>query len=619
MDLRNPLVTPLVGLALVSTAFAQGGDNCSIATPISGPGAYTYVNATATTSGFNGGNPAECDTADNQGLATPPWYDVFYVWTATSGGSHTFDTCSETNDTVLNLHLGGDCSAVCVDGEDGGDCGAGAQDLSSSVTIAGITSGDTYLIQIGTWDAAATFVTGTLNVTATGGPGGPNDTCASATAITGVGFLTYDNSAASSTGFDGGDAVTCHPSENLSAPNRDLFYAWTAPLPGSYRIDTCTSGFDTVLNVHAGGDCSATCIIGSDIGSCTANFDAEALLTGVAAADVFLIQVGSWSATAPTGPTDLNITLLPPPNDTCATPTLVSGEATIAIDTTGAFSSGFVGGDAVTCGLAEGALPPHKDLFYAWSSPCNGEYTFTTCPDLVSDTVITVYLGSDCAATCLGAADDSPCDAMTAAEVVLGPVSVGQEFLIQIGDWSSDPASTIVTTLEITRTGGACPPPFEIQCDPNNDHYLGNDAKLNTSSFAPGIGAGFHLEVTDGPANQFGFFLVSRGGTNAAQLFQGVLCIDLPFGRYDPNNAMNQGLTELDSLGAFDGAGVFSTLSGNSTVVTGFDVPVALPAGPGPGSIVPGDLLYFQLWFRDQDGGGGPSANFSNMAQVLFP
>ncbi len=168
---------------------------------------------------------------------------------------------------------------------------------------------------------------------------------------------------------------------------------------------------------------------------------------------------------------------------------------------------------------------------------------------------------------------------------------------------------------------GALTATFNILCDPANDHYLGGYAKLDTSSFGSGIGSDLHLNVTDGPSGEFGFILVSAGGSSSAPVFGGVLCLDTPQGRYNPQVSTNQGLPQLNSLGQFDGSGVLQNLFGNATSSggAGFDVPTELPFSPAGQVIGSGDVYYFQAWFRDQIAMPGDSANFSNMIEVTFP
>jgi hypothetical protein len=72
----------------------------------------------------------------------------------------------------------------------------------------------------------------------------------------------------------------------------------------------------------------------------------------------------------------------------------------------------------------------------------------------------------------------------------------------------------------------------------------------------------------------------------------------------------------MNSIGQFDGSGVFQNLAGTSSVGSGFDVPAALPDPPA-GVISAGSTWNFQLWYRD--GGAGPgSSNFSDGISVTF-
>jgi hypothetical protein len=174
------------------------------------------------------------------------------------------------------------------------------------------------------------------------------------------------------------------------------------------------------------------------------------------------------------------------------------------------------------------------------------------------------------------------------------------------------------TQCYLNNLDPAPPTGITIQCDPASNHVMGNYAKLNTSSLGAGTPSGLHLAATDGPAGQFGFFLVSSDGSQNLPVFNGILCLGAPSGRYESNIASNQGLPQLNSIGQFDAMGVLQNLVGSSAAGDGFDVPSELPFTPSGQLIVPGSTWYFQLWFRDV-AGGSPSANFSNTLEVAFP
>ena len=164
-------------------------------------------------------------------------------------------------------------------------------------------------------------------------------------------------------------------------------------------------------------------------------------------------------------------------------------------------------------------------------------------------------------------------------------------------------------------------PSTSISCDPANDHYQNNYVKLDDSGFGSGVGSDLHLDAKDGPAGEFGFFLVSSGGSSSLPVFGGVLCLDSPQGRYNPQVAGNQGLPQLNSIGQFDVAGNLVNLAGTSTSGMGYDIPLELPFSPAGQVIAPGDTWFFQCWYRDQIAplpNPGSSANFSNLLEATF-
>jgi hypothetical protein len=165
-------------------------------------------------------------------------------------------------------------------------------------------------------------------------------------------------------------------------------------------------------------------------------------------------------------------------------------------------------------------------------------------------------------------------------------------------------------------------PPIVIGCDPAANHYQGDYVKLDDSAFGSGSGSDLNIDAKDGPDGEFGFILMSTDGSATVSVFGGVLCLGAPQGRYNPQIATNQGLPQLNSIGQFNAAGDLVNLSGTSSTGFGFDVPSELPFSPAGQVIAPGDVLYFQCWYRDQEmplPNPGSTANFSNMIEVTFP
>ncbi len=147
-------------------------------------------------------------------------------------------------------------------------------------------------------------------------------------------------------------------------------------------------------------------------------------------------------------------------------------------------------------------------------------------------------------------------------------------------------------------------------CDPAGNNSTGLPTVLS-GTMGSGIGSGLHLEATQGPDTQFGFFLVGTGVSDpGAPVGQGHLCLSgtggNSLGRYNVAGGA------LNSIGQFDSSGVLQNLAGTSTVGSGFDVPTPVPSIGG--SIIAGSTWHFQLWHREDNG----QSNFSNGLSVTF-
>jgi hypothetical protein len=177
----------------------------------------------------------------------------------------------------------------------------------------------------------------------------------------------------------------------------------------------------------------------------------------------------------------------------------------------------------------------------------------------------------------------------------------------QVGMWAGSFNNTLVVEQETDHApvAGGCGGGgnLSLRCDPANNHSGGSYVTLASSSQSgPGV---LHLEATDGPASEFGYFLVSLGIVEpGVAVSNGLLCLTAPTGRYAPAAGGT-----LNSIGQFDAAGTLVNMAGTSTVGTGYDVLATLPTPPG-GVIQAGTSYYFQCWYRD-----GNRSNFSNVLQ----
>ncbi len=236
-----PVVRPLrlaafAALALASSAAAQpANNNCANAIPIGN------TTVAGTTIGATNDGSASCGASASNA-------DVWYLYTAPTGGSITVTTCSTITsyDSVLSVHTapcpGTSTNQIACDDDDP-SCPYGG--LRSRLTFNAVQGGQ-YLIRV------SGYSTSVGNFELAVGPGIPppppaNDNCASATA---VGNGTFNGSTTTATS-DG--ASTC-----AGAGSPDVYYRYTAPATGPVAASTCVSAsYDTVISVHTGCPASA--------------------------------------------------------------------------------------------------------------------------------------------------------------------------------------------------------------------------------------------------------------------------------------------------------------------------------------------------------------------------
>ena len=147
-------------------------------------------------------------------------------------------------------------------------------------------------------------------------------------------------------------------------------------------------------------------------------------------------------------------------------------------------------------------------------------------------------------------------------------------------------------------------------CDPADNNSTGFPTVMS-GNFGTGVGSGLHLEATQGPPTQFGYFLIGTGVSDpGTPISDGHLCLSVTggntFGRYNVSGGA------LNSIGQFDAGGVLQNMVGTSTVGSGFDVPTTVPSIGG--TITAGSTWHFQLWHREDAG----ASNFSNGLTVNF-
>ena len=281
----------------ISLVACTNDDPCG-ATAV-GEGTHAYDNSAATA-----GGPDDCDA--NMGE------DVWFSYTASTSGTATIDTCeggASAQDTVLIVYDGASAPAA------GGGCLASNDDSCGSPAFASevsmpVTAGNSYYVQIGSWNSGA--VAGDLNISVT-----PPDACANAIEMF-EGANAFDT-----TGFPGTGTAPTGCTSSYGQNSADGWYLYTSIAAANVTFDTCdTAGGDTDLAIYE-NDCGALTVIGCDgdsgAPSCQ-GFSSEVGPLTLAAGQTVLINIGEWSGGATGGPGTCNITVVPLAPEDCATP-----------------------------------------------------------------------------------------------------------------------------------------------------------------------------------------------------------------------------------------------------------------------------------------------------------
>jgi hypothetical protein len=261
-----------------------------------------------------------------------------------------------------------------------------------------------------------------------------NDDCACATAISGDGSFAFDTS-----------NHTTSANQDCTTVSNDGWFEWTAGAAGDVTFDTCGTGFDTKIAVHADGSCGGGGCLGSNDDSC--GLQSSISLVGVAIGDVILVQVGGWGS-SDAGPGTLNVNTVGGGCSTydeacCAWD--ISGDGAYAYDTTGATQSA---GQCYTV---------RNDVWFRYTATSDGDVTFDTC-GVSYDTKLAV-MDDDCAALANCSGNDDACG-LQSSVTVFG-VTTGDVLLVSVGAYStsgSGPGDLNVSTAS------ACVPPGNDSC-----------------------------------------------------------------------------------------------------------------------------------------------------------
>jgi hypothetical protein len=364
-------------------------------------------------------------------------HDVWYAYTASATGFVRFNTCGSTFDTVLAVHAG--CPATranefaCNDDAGLSGCGQAGFIVQSDLTMS-VDAGTTYRVRVAGYAAAQ----GPYQLAIT--PVRPvNDACANALPIA-PGDL-----ASGVTGFAGTDgAASCGYSEY--AP--DVWYTFTPAMSGVARLETCGSGYDTVLSVHTGCPGTLDNQVGcnDDAGpfSACAGMNASVVNASVVAGQRYVVRVSGYEGH--TGAFGLHYTLDPVVNETCENAIQV-GTGVYASTTVGATTDG---PSEPGCGFCCGDTQINQDVWFRMVSPCTTRLVIDTIGSAF-DTKLAVYTGCPLANNSALACSD---DAVGEASRVTINAAAGTLYTIRVGGFNSASGAVM---LAIRPEHCACP------------------------------------------------------------------------------------------------------------------------------------------------------------------
>jgi hypothetical protein len=261
-----------------------------------------------------------------------------------------------------------------------------------------------------------------------------SDDCATAQSISGPGPHAFDTTGAT-TGAQG-QLVACGLT-GLGIDN-DVWFVWTAPATGTVVLSTCgQTTVDTKVAVYAGSGCPAAGALSCSDDDCflqsQASFDTTAGTT-------YLLQIGSAPGN-PGGTGTFTFHAMPPlTNDSCSTPVVLSGSATVSFDNSLA-TTGTQGQNNPGC------VNVKRDLWYRWTAPATGVANLSLCGLTAVDTAIAVYAGGACPTAFSIACDDDACNLQSATS---WPVTGGAVYMLQIGGAGGSSAGIGAFTIDVT-------------------------------------------------------------------------------------------------------------------------------------------------------------------------
>jgi hypothetical protein len=458
-----------------------------------GLNAFTTVDATT-----DGPLPGGCGSVHK---------DVWFTWLATATGTATFSTCPATGgasttgfssgDTKIAVYSGTGCPVGAFVGCDDDAC---ATPTFSSVALAPVTSGTTYLIRLGGFSAGTGTGSGTFAIIPPAAAPA-NDMCAGAISVSCGSSTTFNNSAATATGDPAYSCIFGGPGPGVG----NMWYSFTPASNGTATLDTESSAVsDTVMAVYTGTCGSLTEVACSDD-------EGAGLLSllslPVTGGTTYLVQVGSFSA-ASQGSITLDVTCVAgvPQGDTCDDPFLGS------CDSTTSFNNVAFGTDVDDPLYSCAFFGPQQGVGTGWVkfTATDTSARIDTEGSTAFDTLLAVYDGSCGSLVELCCDDDSGTGLLSS--LCCEGLTVGNTYYIQASAFSALDVGDINVNIEcpcpLPPTNDDCADAVAVGALPTS--IVVNNTLATTDAIAAPCG------VFSGPFNNVWYTVVGTGNTLSA-------------------------------------------------------------------------------------------------------
>jgi len=401
-------------------------DACDLAADV-GLGTTTFSTAGASTDGPTQGGACAISNYDQLGS------DVWFRFTPVCTGVQTVSLCGSSFDTKVAVYSNAcptapDSAIAC---NDDFACGS-PNNLNSQLTFSG-TAGTPVLIRVGGFQAA----TGSVTMSISGPNCGPvppsNDSCANAQ-WAGAG-VEYTGSTSLATN-DG----TANCGGSGSSP--DVWVKYRPATSGTVRVDTCGSGYDTVISLHSACGGPQLACNDDQSGGGTGCGNLSSLINySMTAGTTYWIRIAGYNGA--TGAFKLHVIggggTEPPAQDDCGNRAGI-GLGTHAFSTVGATTDGPAHAEC----LFSGNNQITNDIWYNFPSQCDGTLRVSTCTGTAWDTKIALYSGNNCIdlASRLLACSDDNCGLQTSVET---QVADGDYITIRVGGFNGASGSGQIT------------------------------------------------------------------------------------------------------------------------------------------------------------------------------